>query len=463
MASKTFNDFLQVALSQVVSIAVSIVRSLILPVYLGVTGFGYFQSYLFYISLLPIITLGYNDGIYVTYGKYDYKDLPFRKISSGNRIFTFILIIFSLSIILLSVFLISDKILLFVVCLSCLYGIFLGINALTMQILQDTRQFKEYSIYSVLARIASLLLILIVIALKGSVCAIITVDLISFIVITASLLFRHSNLYFSKIDYSLGISELKKSVLKGFPLLIAGLIGILYFGGGRIIVQVLGGIEEFSYYSFAISIASFISVAISSASLVVYPTIARYEQHQKIQAYNTMNKYLKLMIVAIPFVYYISYYLVIYVYKEYTSILSYLGIVFIMMYLQSFISILHNTYYKAMNLEKQLLKDNLLSILSLVILGFLLYYFTNSIISIAIITLAAFVTRYFISIIRLKKTLSKNISINIEELIFAAVFILINTLSIERPLIGLLSMIIISIGYLYLKRQDFMSIKSLIK
>lgn len=463
MASKTLKDFVQVALSQLVSVAVSIVRSLILPVYLGVTGFGYFQSYLFYISLLPIITLGYNDGIYVSYGRYDYADLPFERISSGNRIFALILIVFSLIISILSIVLVTDRILLFVICLSCLYGIFLGINSLTMQILQDTRKFREYSVYSVLTRSVSLSLILIVIALKGSVDAIIIVDLISFIAITISLVARHSKLFFSKIDYSIGIVEIKKNITKGFPLLIAGLIGILYFGGGRMIVQILGGIEEFSYYSFSISIASFISIAISSASLIVYPTIARYEKDKKIQAYYIMNRYLKLSIIAIPLLYYISYFMVIYVYHEYVSILSYLGIVFVMMYLQSFISILHNTYYKALNLEKQLLKDNLLSILSLIVIGFPLYYYTHSIISIAVVTLLAFVTRYFISIMRLKKSLSKDVDINIAELVFSIVFILINSIFIERPFIGLFSMTIVSAAYLYVKRKDFSSIKALIK
>lgn len=461
MASRNIKDFVQVIASQIIGVVASIVRSLILPLYLGVINFGYFQSYLFYVSLLPLITLGYNDGVYLKYGKFDYNDLPKEQLSSSNFFFVILLFLLDAVVVFVSFLTINDPKLFLIIILSCIYGFFLGINSLIMQLLQVTRQFKKYSIASIATRILSLAFILIILLLNGSYIGLIIADLVSFIIVTLFIVQNFKELFFSKIKLAIGYKEFSDDLKNGFPLLIAGLIGLIYLGGGRFIVQVFGGIEKFSYYSFAISLASFVSIAISSASMVVYPIIARSNESSKIETYVKINSIIRILVVFIPCLYYAAYFLVSYAYIEYISILQYLGMVFIMMYIQSFISILHNTYYKALRLEKQLMKDNFYSVISLFAIGFPLYYFTRDIIWIALTTLIAFVFRYVISMIRLKKNFSKDIKYNVLELIFSSVFIICTTLTSKQPLIGIVIMAIITIIYTYVSKSDFWKLKAL--
>ena len=62
--------------AQSISLILGIARTLLLPVLLGITNFGYWQVYLLYMSYVGIFALGFNDGIYLKYGNYEYDELP---------------------------------------------------------------------------------------------------------------------------------------------------------------------------------------------------------------------------------------------------------------------------------------------------------------------------------------------------------------------------------------------------
>ena len=51
--------------AQVLVLIISVLRALILPKFLPVEGFGYWEVYWFYTSYVGIFCLGYNDGIYL--------------------------------------------------------------------------------------------------------------------------------------------------------------------------------------------------------------------------------------------------------------------------------------------------------------------------------------------------------------------------------------------------------------
>lgn len=453
MNNRNFKDFIRVASSQFIGMLISIIRSLILPIYLGVMEYGYFQSYLFYISLLPVITLGYNDGVYLKYGKYEYDSLPFDKLSSSNYRYTIVSLILSILIFFLANLFVDDKNLLVIIFLSCSYGFFLSINGLLMQILQVTRQFQLYSRITILTKVSSLLLVLAVLCLKGSYLWIILADLLSFAVITFYLIYKNKQLFVSN-NLQCGKIEYYENIRSGFPLLIAGLIGLFYLGAGRLIVQIFGGIDEFSFYSFSLSIASFVSIAISSVSLVVYPIVSRYSDNEKLTFYATANSYVRILIVFIPVVYYCAYFLIDWLYIDYKSVLEYLNIVFIMMYIQSYIYILQNTYYKALRLERNLFLDNLLSISLLFAIGIPFYYFTRQLFVVAIVTLLAMLIRYFVSTWRLSKVMNIRLPYNIVELIFSFVFVIITHLW-NANIFGIIIIIIISLFYCIYNKSYF--------
>lgn len=459
MPSKNIKDFLYVVLGQGIGMAVSIVRSLILPLYLTVLDFGYLQSYLFYISLIPIITIGYNDGVYLRYGKFRYEKLPFSLLASSNSYFTIMLIVFSILISVISTLFVDDCRLRNVIYFSCLYGVFYSLNTLVLQIYQVTQKFFEYTVFSLLPRILSLIGVISLLAMGVyNSLYLIVVDLITFIAVTLVLMLREKRLFVGNRQSTGGFAEFSNNIVAGFPLLIAGLIGILYFGAGRFIVQVFGGLEEFAVFSFALSIASFVSVAISAVSTVVYPMIARYSINQMRETYWQINNYLKVCIIAIIPIYCIAKIAVLILYPGYSDVLEYLSIVIAMTYLQSYIYVLHNTYYKTLRLEKKLLTDNIVPIMCLFILGVPVFYFTRNIIVIPIVTLVALLLRYFISCKRLSKTMKIESIYNYGELLFLLLFILSSQMQVL--IYEMITMFTLTILYVII---NYNNIKALIK
>ena len=454
MRSKNKKDFLSVAFGQFVTLGISIVRTLVIPLYLSVLNYGYFQSYLFYITLTPLFTIGYNDGIYLRYSKYDYGHLPFHLLSSSNWIYIFFQIILTFLILLFSILFIEDNNLKLVFVSAFSYSFFNSLNAIILQIYQITRRFTDFTKASITSKALSLVFIIILL-LSGydDFIGIIFADLLSFILITCFLIYKNIKLFQITYCSRLNFTEFFENIKFGFPLLISGLIGILYLGGGRLIVQYFGGIENFSYYSFSLSIASFVSVAISSVSLVVYPMIARYDKNALNLTYIKFNNILRCSLVGVILLYYISVFIITNFYKQYSGTVEYLSIVFVMMYYKCFLYVLQNTFYKTLQLQKFLLLDNSIGIICIFLMGIPIYFFTKSVYLVTLVTLFSLIIRYVISFKRLSRAMNINISYNYPEFLLIVAFMLLTSLMGPYSLYTLILLSLLIFFYVCLIRK----------
>lgn len=418
-----------VALGQMTSLALSILRSLVLPLFMSVSDFGYFHSYTFYISLFPLIALGYNDGVYLRYGRYDYSKLPFGLLSAANRLYLGVSFVLSSISIFVAFVYIKDECLLFAFTIAASYAFFQCINGLMIQIFQITQQFDKYTFYTLSSRLLSTIIIIIIL-LSGhhNSFEIILADFISFVLVNTIIVSKNRNLFFAVSNSSIGFVEYKKNVKAGFPLLIAGLVGILFLGGGRLIVQIIGNINQFSIYSFSISIATIISVAISSVSLVVYPMVTRLTEESLGVVYGKLNSFIRITIVCIILLYYFSTFLIQTIYPNYIQTLEFLNVIFILMYFQSFIYVLQNTFYKALRMESYLMKDNFISIALIFAFGVPLFYYTKSLLFVALSTLIGQLSRYTISYYRFKKNPLLKVDYNIIDFLFVTFFLIVSSI-----------------------------------
>lgn len=461
--SKVKKDFLLVLSSQVVSMAVSILRSLVLPYFLTVAAFGYFQSYLLYISYAPFFCLGYNDGVYLRYGDKKYEDLPLSKIAGPNIIFTCVLLVFALLINLISVLVIKDENLLFALFTASFYMVFLGLNTLILQIYQVTLKFKEYSIISILVRVISLLCI-VALLLLGVVDYkyIVVVDLLTFVAITIYLVVSNKQLFITKHPFDgFSIGEYIESVKGGFPLMFANIMGMLILGVGQFAIQIFGDIEQFAQYRFGVSISSFILMAVSAASLVVYPLLKRMDdEHQKKKYQEFSNVLDKSIVIIIP-LYYFAVLLIKMLYPHYDGLVVYLGVLLSIVFFQSKVYILQNSFYKAMRLERALLIDNLISLASVFVLLAIFYSFLRSVITVAIISLAAICLRYFISAIKLnpKMGYTKNL-FSIEIIIL--LFFVGSTMCLPMEISLVCNLIVLGVYVVVYRKQLLMIVKQFV-
>ena len=68
MQRKIKENFIFAFTAQAISLVVSCSTNLVLPKILSVSGYSYWQLFLFYCTYVPCLALGLNDGIYLRYG-----------------------------------------------------------------------------------------------------------------------------------------------------------------------------------------------------------------------------------------------------------------------------------------------------------------------------------------------------------------------------------------------------------
>ncbi|MFR4520791.1 MAG: hypothetical protein ACLT40_12635, partial [Fusobacterium sp.] len=65
---KFLNNVLYSVIANGISFLVSIVTTLLIPKFVGIEIYSYYQLYIFYITYVAVFNLGLNDGIYLKIG-----------------------------------------------------------------------------------------------------------------------------------------------------------------------------------------------------------------------------------------------------------------------------------------------------------------------------------------------------------------------------------------------------------
>jgi O-antigen/teichoic acid export membrane protein len=419
-----FNNILIVLGAQLLILIISITRSLVLPSFLSVESYGYWQVYLFYSAYVGVFALGFNDGIYLRYGDKDYADLPFEKLRTSIRIYSLMTLVVTIVILFLIFFLNTNSNLRFTLIFSGLNVFVLGLTSVFTYVLQITNQLKKYSFFSV----ADKVLVLITIALmffvnNSNFKLIIIVDFLAKTIVIISMIYLCKELWIGKsTSFTLGFKEFKKNISVGVKLLIANLLGMLIIGIGRFLIQVFGGIEDFAIYSFGITITGIVLTAITAFSLVLYPSIKRLDKNNYKKYFNTINSFVVAFNFVILFLYFPAYWGVNLFYSKYAGMLPYLNLLFVIAILQAKMSILNNTFYKVLRKERKMLALYLSAVLVFAVLAPIVFYFTKSIWGVAFTTFVIMLLLNYTSEIYLKKTI--NIQLDYKFLMEIAFIIL---------------------------------------
>ena len=101
-----------------VSTALNMITAFLLPKFLTIEGYGYVKTYQFYLMYVGLLHLGYIDGIYLEYGGKDYNNIDTRKVT--RELYNFVLIQFLICILFLTVVLIKNNIVFWVLLFTIL-------------------------------------------------------------------------------------------------------------------------------------------------------------------------------------------------------------------------------------------------------------------------------------------------------------------------------------------------------
>lgn len=441
-------------LSQGVYLGLSIITSFLLPKFLGVTEFGYWQVYLFYSAYIGFFHFGFIDGMYLRYGDKNYLEIPFNIFRSGIKIFLVILIAFA---ILFDIF----------ICFEvdpnkqvALLGVDAGIIIVCLRtyftyILQFTNQIKRYSITTVLNRLIFAILIILMFIFKiDNFKYVIIFDLLAQFLTLMLCAYWCKDIIFGKgVGVSKGIQEVWNNIKVGINLMLANIMGMLITGIGRFMVERSMNIDEFSLYSFANTATQLALTFINAISLVIYPMLKRMDKKEIPEFYNRINIMLCAIIFVSLLLYFPIYLIVLGFLPEYSPILEYLYILFPIIIANGKISIVINTYYKALREEKAMFKANLACVLFFVLLAMPIFYFYKSVKLLSFCTLIAMLALCYVSEIYLKTKMGiHNFSNIVEEILLVLGFLFFTSI---KPLwLSFIGYAIMLIIYLIKHRQE---------
>lgn len=390
-------------ITQGLILGISVVTGLIIPYRMGPEQFGYWQIYVFYFAYLNIFGLGFNDGVALYYGGYEYSSLPFGRIRSAMRILYIYLIVLTAAL-LLSSLLINNTVyhnvfefLAFnvpLVCIQCVVlTVFLSVNRTAV-----------YNTVSFLTKLiaAAFYLVLIFSGITNYL-PMIYVDIASKIIITVVCIVLGRQFLFGKAEpLKVGYAELSEKSRSGINITLAMIASMFIPVAGRMIIEWNEPIEVYGMYSFAMTLLAMIIAFTSTAGTVVFPLLKRLPE-EKLPGYYSVFSFVCDSLIYIGLILYIPLLFVIrYLMVKYLPVLGYMHILLVMCLPLGRMQLLITPYYKALRHEKAFFIANGIGLASMFLLTVLSYLVFNSVISVAVcsaivLTLWTFFTeRYLI-------------------------------------------------------------------
>ncbi len=455
----TIKNFKYAFCAQIIILGLGVLKSLVLPGYYNIEAFGYWQVYLFYSSYVGLFALGFNDGIYLRYGKSQYSELPFIRMRGAIWIYILMLLLFTFTFCTLSL-LVNNRLRAFSLFCSSLNILIMGFYGVLVYVFQITNQIKLYSFFSMVDKLIVTMSILIVIFINNrNFQVIIIADLISKLIVVLIMIYYTSELWLGiSCSFHYALEEFKKNISIGINLMIANLMGMFVLGLGRLSVDIYGDIQNFSHYSFGISLTNLVLMMTTSISMVLYPTFKRINKEKYLVYFININTLITFFNYFSLIIYFVAWLFIFNFLPNYTPMLKYLNLLFCIIILQNKMQLVNNTFYKVLREEKAMLKANFFSVLMFILLIILFFQFTKSCWAIAFCTFLTMFFRCYSSEFYLNKKIG--IKTNLKKFLYEIcflIFFIFDTLILDIYN-GLLIYIISLTCFTFVNRSDLLKL-----
>ena len=364
--------------SNFLTLLISTIVILIVPMIIGVYEYGLWQLFIFYSSYVGILHFGWLDGIYLRYGGSSYEDLD-KGIFKSQYIFLLgSQTVFAIVISVISYFLLDGNLKNIIYSISILIVI-VNLKTYFQFILQLTNRIWEYAMSNFISTIAYAMILILFIFLGvrdyrfyifsyilGQVFALIYCLVICRDIINSK----------SRVTWYSSYIEIKTNLNVGIKLVLSNIAGMLVIGIVRFGIQYGWNVSTFGKISLVLSISNLLMVFVGSISLVLFPMLRRINSERINDVYNSVRDILMPIIFIGMLVYFpIKTYIPLWL-PKYNSALVYMSILFPMVAYQAKFEALSNTFLKVLRMERQLMFINIITlvlsfILTLISVGIL--------------------------------------------------------------------------------------------
>lgn len=449
--------------SNLIGLLISTLVVLIIPKLVGVKEYGFWQLYLFYSSYVGFMQFGWNDGIYLRYSGQEYSILDKKKFYSQFLSMILFQVLIATLLFFYSYNSICDidrRIILYMVGFNL---IIMNSRSMLIFILQGTNRIKNYAQITLLDRIVyiSLVFSFILIGIRDY-RIMIAADIFGKFASLVYSIFCCKELVFRKIsEFKFDFNEISTNIKVGIKLMIANIASTLIIGVVRFGIARTWDVSTFGKISLTLSVSNFMMLFINAMGIVMLPALRKTDYNKIKDIYLVLRNFLMVISLFILILYYPFKTLLSLWLPQYRDSLLYMAILFPIFVFEGKTALLVNTYLKTIRKESIMLKVNIISVITSIILTYISTQLFNNLDLTVVVLVTVLVFKSIISEIELTKVIGKAVSKDILlELSLITVFIFTGWYidSWLSTLLYLLTYII----YVCVKNQDIKrSIRSL--
>jgi len=351
-------------LANIINVTVSTLTGLLIPRLVGVTQFGYWQLYVFYITYILYFHFGWVDGIYLRNGGKDYSELDTRLLHSQFWLYCLFELFVSLSILGASFALgKGDK--RTVVMLA-------GVNCLVLLprvyfqfLLQASGRVRTYANNLVTERmICAFLTIVLLLFGHRTVKTLIFADLLAKGVALVMILISCHDIVFSKgIGFKDNIKEAKENFHVGYKLTFATVSSMLLIGIIQLAVERNWNIEMFGMVSFAMVTTQSIVQFLNQISVVLFPLLKRSESNDYPVVFAQTGRLITFLSTSLLLLFYPLELGLTALLPDYVMGISFLGLLIPVCLFEGRTTLMLGTFLKTLRKEKDMLIIDVIMIL----------------------------------------------------------------------------------------------------
>ncbi|MGA2368128.1 MAG: oligosaccharide flippase family protein [Dehalococcoidia bacterium] len=337
---------------QALLLVIGAIQGLLIPKFLSVADYGYYQAFLLYANYVALLHLGFIDGAFVRWAKKG-EDLVEAELKPSLVYIAIQLlaVILPLSIICILLLKSQNQIIFLSV---LIYGFISNIVLLFTAALLAARKFKSSTVVNI-AKALLVFGVIVGIFLTGNnqfynvIMAVIGGQLILGIIMLY--LFRRYLKGTFKPDTAL--QHAKANLRIGIYVLSGNFIITLFMTVDRLAVNTLFSVEQFAVYSFAMTIILVAYLFISAIGQVLFPYLTRVKHELRADVYRLGKPSIILMWCGILAFYYPMVWLINRFFPQYVACIPVLAVLLCSVSFGGIIQILHVNYYMSYFKQRQ--------------------------------------------------------------------------------------------------------------
>ena len=415
--------------ANLISTLISVILSFIIPKFLGVEHYSYYQLYVFYVSYTGFFQLGWADGLQLRYGGKEYQELEASLLHSQY----WLQVVFDLLVVggfaLYGLFVSTDSNLSFIVMLTGLNCLLLHPRAILQYLLHSTGRVEFYARNLIMERSLSFVFIVLMLFFGYREFEyMLLADVASKAIALLMLSYTCRDIVVTRgVALLIGFKEAWANISAGSKLMFANIASMLVVGVVRFAIKEAWDLETFGKVSFSLNIANLILTFVSAVGIVVFPLIKR----SKSQVFSSVYVLAGQLLSAGMYVFLILYYpiklLICAFLPDYEEAIGYLALLFPLCIFAARNSLLITTYLKALREEKAMLYLNLVALVfSTLVVGCTVLLLHSLVLTIlSIVVLLAF--KCIIADVYVQKKLGvHDVMLFVFDLLIASLFIVGN-------------------------------------